>query len=145
MARTIQIIESQYLNDVVVNGVTTQGLISLVNAYLAGLTNPIIRTWFLDARFVEKRQNLQWAFYVETGSGGAALATPFTLRVDQNTLAANLVIAVNTFLSTYTGFSSGGQLTKLDSDVQNYVKQFVLPRLLNVTAGAAANYVTLGS
>lgn len=143
MARTIQIIESQYLNDVVVNGVTTQGLLTLVNAYLAGLTNPTVRAWSLDARFIEKRQNLQWAFYVETDSGGAALATPFTLRVDQNTSAANLVIEVNTFLATYTGFPSGGKLTKLDSDVQGYNKQFMLAHLLNVTAGASANYLPL--
>ncbi len=143
MARTTQIIESQYLNDVVVNGITTLGLLSLVNAFLAGLVNPTVRRWSLDARLVEKRQNVQWTFFAEYDTGGAALATPFTLRVDQNTSAANLVTAVNTFLSTYTGFPTAGVLTKLDSDVQGYAKQYVESRLLNTTAGATANYLPL--
>ena len=140
MARTTQIIESQYLNDVVVNGVTTLGLLSLVNAFLAALVAPTIRGWSLDARFVEKRQNIQWMFTVEYDTGGAALATPFTLRIDQNTSAANLVIAVNTFLATYTGFPTAGKVIKLDSDVQGYFKQYVEARLLNATAGATANF-----
>jgi hypothetical protein len=143
MARTTLIIESQYLVDMVNNGVTTQGLLSLVNAALAALVAPTIRQWSLDARFVEKRQNIQWMFFIEYDTGGAALATPFTLRVDQATLFTNLTTAINTFLSTFTGFSTGGRLTKLDSDVQGYIKQYVEARLLNATAGASANYVPL--
>lgn len=143
MARTTLIIQSQYIVDMVYNGVTTQGLISLVNAALAALVNPTIRQWSVDARFIEKRQNLQWTFFLEYDTGGAALATPFTLRVDQNQSAANLVTAVNTFLSTFTGFGTGGRLIKLDSDVQGYFKQFVESRLLNATGGASANYAPL--
>jgi len=143
MARTTLIIESQYLVDMVYNGVTTQGLLSLVNAALAALVNPTIRRFSLDARIVEKRQNIQWMFFLEYDTGGAALATPFTLRVDQNTSAANLVTAVNTFLSTFTGFSTAGRLTKLDSDVQGYNRQYAEARLLNATAGASANFAQL--
>jgi hypothetical protein len=143
MARTTKIIESQYLNDVVVNGVTTLGLLSLVNAFLATLVDPTIRAFSLDARFVEKRQNIQWAFFVEYDTAGAALATPFTLRVDLNPSAVNLDIAVNAFLATYAGFPTSGRLTKLDSDVQGYAKQYVEARLLNATAGATANFSPL--
>lgn len=143
MARTTLIIESQYLNDVVVNGITTLGLTSLVNAALASLVNPTIRRFSLNPRFVEKRQNIQWMFFIEYDTAGAALATPFTLRTDMNISAVNLTTAINTFLSTFTGFATAGRLVKLDSDVQGYAKQYIEARLLNATAGASSNYAAL--
>ncbi len=144
MARTIAIIENPSLNNRVVNGVTTLGLIAQVNAYFATLTNPTVRGWSLDARIIEKRMNIQWMFTVVTDSAGAALVNPFTLNIQQATSSAQLATALNAIYAVAlpTQFLSATRITKLDSDGQNYAKQFVAASLQNVLAAAVANYNT---
>lgn len=142
MSRTTKIIEAPRLLDLVTTQGTTKGLISLVNEYLATLVNPNVRAWSLDARIVEKRMNLQWMFMVVTDSGGPALVNPFTLQVNQATDTGTLDANLLALYATYPAeFFSGIRLTKLDSDVQNYVKQYVAAGLRNlVLAEGTANY-----
>lgn len=142
MARTINIIEAPRLNDLVTSAGTTSGLTTLVNAYLATLVNPTVRAWSLDARLVEKRMNIQWMFMVCTDDGGAALANPFTLQVNQAQSGSDLDDTLNTLYGTVlpVQFISGCRLTKLDSDVQNQSKQYVATHLRNALAAASANY-----
>jgi hypothetical protein len=142
MARTTKIIEAPRLLDLVTTQGTTKGLISLVNDYLATLVNPNVRAWSLDARIVEKRMNIQWMFMVVTDDGGAALANPFTLQVNQATDTATLDATLTALYAAFPAeFFSGIRLTKLDSDVQNYAKQYVAAGLRNlVLAEGTTNY-----
>lgn len=141
MARTTLTVSYPNLNDLTVNGVTTNGFITQVNAALALLTNPNIRQWSVSAPFIQKRMNYNWLFFLEYDTGGASLATPFTLRVDgPKRLLSDLNTAVNTFLASATGFVSGGRLQRLDADTQMALETFTEWRLLNSTSGASANY-----
>ena len=142
MARTIQIIESQYLNDLVTPAGTTPGLVSLVNTYLATLTNPVIKGWSLDVRTMNKRMNLQWAFAVISEPDGAALVNPFTLNIQLGLSAFALQTTLNTLYGSIlpTQFLSFSRITKLDSDNQALSKQFVAASLQNALASASANY-----
>jgi hypothetical protein len=143
MARTTKIIEAPRLNDLVINGVTTQGLVTLVNTYLATLVNPTVRQWALDVRVVEKRMALQWLFSVTTDDSGAALANPFTLSIIQATSAANLALTLNTMYAAIlpVQFFAGPRITKLDSDINTIGKQFIAAGLQNALAAAVANYL----
>lgn len=142
MARTIQTISAPRLADLTVNGVTTQGLISLVNAYLATLVAPVIRQWALIPSWPDKRGHLQWAFTVVSDSGGAALATPFTLMVNQAAKLADLQTALQTYYTANAAaqFIAGPRITEIDKDDTVLTKQFIAGHLINATPGASANY-----
>jgi hypothetical protein len=145
MARTTKIIEAPRLNDLVVNGVTTKGLTSLVNDYLATLVNPTVKAWSLDVKLEEKRMAPQWLFQVTTDSGGAALANPFTLTVLQNTNATDLATAIDALAAAAlpAEWLAGPRLIKLDSDEQGFAKQFVAGFVRNALDAASANYVLI--
>lgn len=142
MSRTINIIEAPRLNDLVTNQGTTKGLVSLVNTYLASLVNPTVLGWSLDVRLMSKRMDPQWMFCVVSETGGAALVNPFTLTVVQATNTTDLTTALNTLYGTAlpVQFLSTSRITKLDSDEQGFVKQFVAASLQNALAAASANY-----
>jgi hypothetical protein len=144
MARTIKIIEAPRLNNLVTNQGTTKGLVTLVNEYLATLVNPTVIGWSLDMRFLSKRMDPQWMFTVVSDDGGAALANPFTLQVNQATSLTDLETALNAFYVAIlvAGFTSATRVTKLDSDEQGFNKQYVAASLSNALAAATANYVT---
>jgi hypothetical protein len=145
MARTIKIIEAPRLNDLVISGGgTTDGLITLVNDYLATLVDPTIVGWSLDVRFLNKRMDPQWMFTVVSDTGGAALANPFTLQVNQATSIAALETALGLLYAAAlpAEFFSTSRVIKLDSDNQGQVKQYVAASLRNALAAAVANYST---
>lgn len=144
MARTTQIIEAPRLNDLTVGAVTTAGLFTQVNAYLAGLVNPTIRGWNLAPKIIEKRMNIQWEFDVTWDSGGAALANPFTLNVIQATSPSALSNALATLYGAIlpAQFLTAPRIVKLDEDGQQYTKQYVSAMLQNLlAAGGASNYI----
>lgn len=142
MARTIQTLYAPRLADLVVNGVTTKGILSLVNDYLATLVAPVIRAWSLDISWPDKRQHLQWAFTVVSDSGGAALATPFQLLVNQAPSLADLQTAIQTYYTANaaTTFIAGPRMTEIDKDDTVLTKQWIAAHIVNATPGATANY-----
>jgi hypothetical protein len=142
MARTTQIISSPRLQDLVTSAGTTKGLITLVNEYLASLTNPFIVDWSLDVRFIQRKMNPQWMFTVTTLDAGPTLAAPFTLSVLQNTSASALQTAVNALYASIlpAQFISEARYTKLDSDEQGQSEQFFAAHLRNANAAAKINY-----
>jgi hypothetical protein len=142
MARTIKTISAPRLADLVVNGVTTKGIVSLVNDYLATLVAPTVRAWSLDISWPDKRQHLQWNFTVVSDSGGAALATPFTLLVNQAQKLTDLETAIQTYYTANaaTTFIAGPRLTEIDKDDTVLTKQWIAGHLVNATPGASANY-----
>lgn len=144
MARTIKLIEAPRLNDLVTNSGTTPGLTSLVNTYLATLVAPTIVGWGLDVRFLNKRMDPQWMFFVISDDGGVALPNPFTLQVTQNALLSDLETNLNVLYNAAlpVQFISASRITKLDSDEQGQSKQYVAASLRNALAAAIANYVT---
>jgi len=144
MARTIKIIEAPRLNDLVTSAGTTTGLVTQVNTYLATLVAPTILGWSLDVRLMNKRMDPQWMFTVISENGGAALANPFTLNVQQATSYTDLIAALATVYAAVlpAQFLSASRVTKLDSDGQGQAKQYVAASLQNLLAAAVANYST---
>jgi hypothetical protein len=143
MARTIKIIESPRLNDLVTTAGTTDGLITLVNDYLATLVAPTIVGWSLDVRLLNKRMDPQWMFTVVSDDGGVALPNPFTLQVNQATSITSLETALALLYAALpVEFFSASRVIKLDSDAQGQAKQYVAASLRNALAAASANYST---
>jgi hypothetical protein len=142
MARTIKVIEAPRLLDLVTTAGTTDGLTTLVNDYLATLVAPTIVGWSLDVRFLNKRMDPQWMFTVVSDSGGAALANPFTLQVNQAVALTTLETALNALYAAAlpAEFLSATRVIKLDSDAQGQAKQYVAASLRNLLAAASANY-----
>lgn len=145
MARTTKIIEAPRLNNLVVNGVTTKGLTTLVNDYFLTLVNPTIKAWSLDVRLEMKRMAPQWLFQVTTDDAGAALANPFTLTVMLGTSAADLATAINVQAAAAlpAQLLAGPRLTRLDSDEQGFSRQYVAVFVRNLLAAASNNYALI--
>ncbi len=141
MARTVKTIEAPRLNDLTVAGVTTTGLITQVNAYLAALVGPVVVGWSLDIKVPVKRMDLQWFFTIVTDDGGPVLANPFTLSVAQATSAYNLQLALQAIYTAIlpTQYISAPQITKLDSDTQGLASVYVGASLQNALAVAVSN------
>lgn len=141
MARTLKIIEAPRLNDLVTSQGTTPGLISLVNTYLATLVDPLIVGWSLNARVEAKRMSIQWMFTVISEPFGPALVNPFTLNILQNTSLTDLQVAVDALYAAAlpAQYVSPTQITKLDSDLQGFAKQYVAATLRNALAAAVDN------
>lgn len=141
MARTVKTIEAPRLNDLTVAGVTTTGLVTQVNAYLASLVGPVVVGWVLDVKAPMKRMDLQWFFTIVTDDGGPVLVNPFTLSVTQATSAYNLQVALQTLYtaSLPTQYLSAPQVIKLDGDAQGLAAVYVGASLQSALAVAVNN------
>ncbi len=114
--------------------------ITAVNAALAALTNPTIRSAEFCAQNPQRRAGVEYACVITYTTGGASLATPFTLSV----IEAVNITALNTALAAFqtaqsSGFVAGSRFQFLDDGTK--LSKYVAWTLYNATAGATANYV----
>ena len=129
------------LTDQVVGSTTFPGLITQVNTALAALVNPTIRAFNFQVSDPVKRLGTPFYVSISYDTGGAALATPFTLSVFQNQNWTDLQTAIQTYIAANpTFFYSGVRSEVWDAD-DNRLTAFYAAYLLNTTAGATANLV----
>lgn len=129
------------LVDTVYQAVSIVDLIAQVNAYLATLTNPIIKRWGYAAYNQSNRIGTQYRFQLTIdNAGGAAIATPWLLDMLVAPSAAPLQTALADYRTTYAGqFISGCYFTAF-GDENTTQAQLVAAFLRNTTSGASANY-----
>jgi hypothetical protein len=132
MTRTTQGFNCMSLTDL-----TTQ-----VNAYLATLTNPIIRAFRVQPIRLQRRATFQFNALITTDSGGSTIATPWTIQCFQETQLSALVTDINTFWAAVTGFAAGPQFIDVEDD-QVKLNAYIAVILQNATSGASANYLPL--
>ncbi len=130
------------LVDTVYQAQSSVNLITAVNAYLAGLTNPIIKRWDYTVFSQSNRIGTQYKFFLTIdNAGGAVIATPWLLDLITAPSAAPLQTAVATYRAAYpTAFISGCNFNSFP-DENSTQSQLVAAFLRNMTAGATANYV----
>lgn len=143
MARFVKTIQASRLTDQVVGVTTYPGLISQANTFLATLVNPTIRFLNLIIQHPDKRIGEEYMLEISYESGGAVLATPFTLRVDLEASLLALEQATQAYFVANAGvFASGVRFFSLDQD-NNRLARFWNYYLVNATAGASANFLPL--
>lgn len=133
------------LVDTVYQAQSSINLMTAVNAYLAGLTNPIIKRWNYSAYNQSNRIGTQYSFSltIET-AGGAAIATPWLLDLLTARSAPPLQAAIVAYRALYpTAFISGSNF-KSYGDENTTQSQLISGYLRNMTAGASANYLISG-
>src|SRR5260221_14443747 len=78
-------------------------LVTALNTLLAGLTNPSILRVDFDVQEMQRRTGRMYSAFVTYNTGGAVLATPFLLSAIEATSGANLITALNTFITSIAG------------------------------------------
>lgn len=118
----------------------SSSLVTAANAALAALTNPTIRGCELNVWRMQRRPGVQYRLLITYDTGGAVLATPFTITLTEAATMAALVTALNTAYAAAVYFSSP-QLYVLDTEDQVHTPLYGALSLTNATAGATANAI----
>ncbi len=120
---------------------TAASLVTTVNAFLATLVNPTI----VDLEFVLARNALRngddYRLTLRYNSGGAALATPFLIRIDEASILVSAETTLQAFLTANAGFFFGDTLFGFIDDGGVKLSKAALLTVYNVTSGASANYM----
>lgn len=116
--------------------------VTAVNAVLAALVNPTIRQAAFDIVDFDRRLGTEYRLALSYTDGGAVLATPFLIRVDEGqTLAAAAALLQTWLTANPTYFVIGARMFYQDTGPR--IARYSLVTLYNVTAGASANYSAL--
>lgn len=118
----------------------SSAFVTALNAALALLTNPTIRgvSYNVDER--QRRDLRQFSAFISSDTGGAALATPFQVRIDEAGSLADLKTALDTYQAANPGyFFAHTEYRFLYTGPRN--PRYIAITIFNVTAGASANYL----
>ena len=116
--------------------------VTAVNAVLAALTNPTIRQWAMTVTEFDRRLGVEYRLALSYTDGGAALATPFLLRIDESHNLDTADTALQAFLTANAAyFVTGARMFYQDAGPK--IARYTLATLYNVTGGASANYAAL--
>ena len=118
---------------------TASGLVTQVNTALAALTNPTIRGMKMSVDRMQRRNGRQYRLLFTYDTGGAALATPFLIQLDEYSSMASLQSALNTFYQGNSYFFAAPFLYVLDNFDSVHEPLYGALTLYNTTAGASAN------
>lgn len=118
-------------------------LAAAVNAALAALTNPTLRNVQLSIDRMQRRPGVQYRVIYSYDTGGAALATPFTISMIEAATMAALITAINAAVGANSGFNAAPFLYVIDTDDQVKLPLYGAMLLQNATGGASANFTPL--
>jgi hypothetical protein len=125
-----------------VSASTMAALVTSINTTLAALVNPTLRTLDYKLDRQDGRIGDSYNCTIRYDDGGAVLATPFLVRIDQGVNLAVPNAAVQTFLTANPAYFVGPTRVQLVDGDQEF-KKYSLMTLYNVTGGASANYSPL--
>jgi len=121
---------------------TAASLVTAVNTFLAALVNPTVRGVEFDLLRQDGRIGDEYSLVLRYDDGGAALATPFLIRLDEGQSIATPEATLQTFMTANAGYFFGG--TRLGVvDGEQMFKKNTLLTIYNTTGGASANYSIL--
>lgn len=121
---------------------TAVALVTAVNTFLASLTNPNIRS--VEFSLVRNDGSIgdEYTLVLRYDSAGAALATPFLIRLDEDQSVAAAAAVLQAFLTANAGYFVGGTRLGVVDGQQQFKKNSLLT-IYNTTGGASANYNAL--
>jgi len=120
----------------------SDAFVTALNTALALLTNPTIRgvSYNVDER--QRRDLRPYSAFISSDDGGAALATPFLVRVDEAGSIAALKAALDAFQAANPAyFFAHTEYKYLYTGSRN--PRYIAITIYNVTGGASANYLPL--
>ena len=116
--------------------------VTAINAALAALTNPTIRGISASVDERQRRDQRIYSGIVSYDTGGAALATPFLVRVDEASSLADLKTALDAAIAANpTYFWSHTQYVFLYTSART--PRYIGITMYNTTGGASANFLPL--
>lgn len=120
----------------------TADLITAVDAYLATLTNPIIRKFDLFMNDAPFRVGIEYRVLIVTDTGGSALATPWQMDVAVATGMGALQTALQAVYDAQPTYFWGGPDFSVNDENNGKIPRYTAALLYNVTnnAAALANY-----
>lgn len=114
--------------------------VTAINALLAALTNPTIRGVSFNVDSRQRRNQRQYSGMISYDTGGAVLATPFLVRVDEATSLTGVKTALDTFIAANpTYFVAHTEYKFLYSGPRD--SRYIGITVYCVTGGATANYL----
>lgn len=122
---------------------TASQLVTAVNTFLATLTNPNIRCVQYDLVREDGRIGEEYSLTIRYDDGGAALATPFLIRVDEDTAIEDANDTLQTFMTANAAYFFGKTALQVVDGGNKFRKNSLLT-IYNTTGGASANFNSLG-
>jgi hypothetical protein len=121
---------------------TAAALVTAINTFLATLVNPTIRQ--LEFSLVRNDGTIgdEYSVLLRYDDGGAALATPFLVRLDEAQSLAAAETLLQAFMTANAAYFIGATALQVADGEQTFKKNSLLT-IYNVTGGASANYTPL--
>ncbi len=123
-----------------IEAVGATAFVTAMNLLLAALTDPTIRgvSYAVDER--QRRDQRTYFGFVSSDTGGASLATPFQVRVDEAASMVDLQTALDAYQAANPSyFFAHTEFKYLYTGSRT--PRFIAITIFNVTAGAFANYL----
>ena len=116
-------------------------LVTAVNAFLNGLTNPTVRGITCLYNDTQRFVGGEYFISIDYSDGGAALATPFQLAIYQKRKNADLDAAIQAFIvANPTAFFPSVRYA-VDRTSDGRLSAYLGFVFYNTTAGASANWL----
>ena len=115
-------------------------LVLSINTALAALVDPTINRLEFNVERQDGQIGDLYSAVLRYTDGGAVLATPMQVRMDEAQALASAVAALQAFLTANPLHFVGPTLEEM-VDGEQFLSRFSLLTLFNVTAGASANYI----
>lgn len=122
---------------------TASQLVTAVNTFLATLTNPSIRSVQYSLVRQDGRIGEEYTLIIRYDDGGAALATPFLIRIDEAQTVEEAADDLQTYMTANAAYFFGNTALGVVDGEQKFKKNSLLT-MYNTTGGASANYLPLG-
>ncbi len=117
-------------------------LVTAVNTALALLTNPTLRGLSISVHDQQQYLGLEYSLQYSYDTGGAALATPFLIAIDEYSTLAALIAAIQArYVANSAYFWVAPIFYRLNPGAKLPI--YGALTLYNTTGGASANFVPL--
>jgi hypothetical protein len=112
-----------------------------VNAYLAGLTNPIINGFYISVQEDQRTLGRTYRAVLTTKTGGAVIATAWTLQGGEGKTLAEAIAVVNAYIAAApAAFTCSPRINSWPYDGGSFSARCAAWVLANATIGASANW-----
>ena len=127
------------LNSVAANDATD--LVTAINAYLAGLTNPIINAIDIEIAFQPRQLGRPMGALITTQTGGSVIATPWTVQIFEATTLALVTASMAAYiLANGSAFFAAPKMRYYYIGAGAQTPRVAGILIANATGGASANW-----
>jgi hypothetical protein len=117
-------------------------LTTALNAYLAGLTNPIINAIDIEIAFQPRQLGRPMGALVTSQTGGSAIGTPWTVQIFENTTLALVTASIAAVIAATPGaFYAAPKMRYYYIGAGSQTPRVMGILIANATGGASANWL----